>query len=71
MYLEPFPSPAVVVIKVNEKVISFFTSGERRCMNISHVLNKTDKVLNSLTLLAPQKLEWISSSSEYLYVTVT
>ncbi|KAF7028805.1 hypothetical protein CFC21_040667 [Triticum aestivum] len=32
-----------VVIKVNEKVISFFTSGERRCMNISHVLNKTDK----------------------------
>ena len=54
MYLEPFPSPAVVVITVDEKVISFFTSRKRRCMNISHVPNKTDKVLNSLTLLAPQ-----------------
>ncbi|KAF7023303.1 hypothetical protein CFC21_035852 [Triticum aestivum] len=32
-----------VVITVDEKVISFFTSRKRRCMNISHVPNKTDK----------------------------
>ncbi|XP_037413672.1 proliferating cell nuclear antigen-like [Triticum dicoccoides] len=34
---------AVVVIRVNEEVISFSTKGKRRCVNISHVLNKTDK----------------------------